>query len=61
MIRLSDASFTARYDRAAVTAGVVHLGLGAFHRAHQAPVFDALIAAGDPRFLNAAVIRPSPR
>ncbi len=36
------------YDRAAVEVGVVHLGPGAFHRAHQAPVFDALLA-GDPR------------
>ena len=30
--------------------GVVHLGLGAFHRAHQAVVFDALLTAGDPRW-----------
>src|ERR1700742_1633225 len=36
------------YDRAAVEVGVVHLGPGAFHRAHQAPVFDALLAS-DPR------------
>jgi fructuronate reductase len=36
------------YDRAAVEVGVVHLGPGAFHRAHQAPVFDALLAE-DPR------------
>ncbi|WP_395651772.1 hypothetical protein, partial [Brevundimonas sp.] len=26
------------YDRAAVKTGVVHLGIGAFHRAHQAVV-----------------------
>lgn len=25
-----------RYDRRAVTTGIVHLGVGAFHRAHQA-------------------------
>ena len=30
--------------------GVVHLGLGAFHRAHQALVFDALLQAGDSRW-----------
>ncbi|MBU3651234.1 MAG: hypothetical protein FGM28_13160, partial [Limnohabitans sp.] len=30
--------------------GVVHLGLGAFHRAHQAMVFDRLLAAGDSRW-----------
>ena len=33
------------YDRGAVEIGVVHLGPGAFHRAHQAPVFDQLLAA----------------
>ncbi len=30
--------------------GVVHLGLGAFHRAHQALVFDRLLASGDRRW-----------
>ena len=30
--------------------GVVHLGLGAFHRAHQALVCDALLAQGDDRW-----------
>ncbi len=30
--------------------GVVHLGLGAFHRAHQALVFDALLQSGDHRW-----------
>jgi fructuronate reductase len=30
--------------------GVVHLGLGAFHRAHQAMVFDTLLQQGDPRW-----------
>jgi fructuronate reductase len=29
---------------------VVHLGLGAFHRAHQALVFDQLLAGGDTRW-----------
>lgn len=38
------------YDRAAVRRGVVHLGIGAFHRAHQAAVFDAALAAGDLRW-----------
>jgi fructuronate reductase len=32
------------------TIGVVHLGLGAFHRAHQALVFDALLQRGDRRW-----------
>ena len=31
-------------------AGVVHLGLGGFHRAHQAMVFDDLLASGDSRW-----------
>jgi fructuronate reductase len=30
--------------------GVVHLGLGAFHRAHQALVFDQLLQGGDARW-----------
>ncbi|MGX9966797.1 mannitol dehydrogenase family protein [Roseomonas sp. F4] len=34
------------YDRAAVTPGIVHLGLGAFHRAHQAVMTEAVLAAG---------------
>ena len=34
------------YDRRQVRAGVVHLGLGAFHRAHQAFVFDQVLGAG---------------
>ncbi len=34
------------YDRARVTPGIVHLGLGAFHRAHQAVVIDDCLGAG---------------
>ena len=34
------------YDRARVTPGIVHLGVGAFHRAHQAVVIDDLLAGG---------------
>jgi fructuronate reductase len=34
------------YDRALVTPGIVHLGIGAFHRAHQAVVIDDLLANG---------------
>jgi mannitol 2-dehydrogenase len=37
---------TPRYDRGAVTAGIAHLGLGGFHRAHQAMYLDRLLAAG---------------
>lgn len=49
-----------RYPRDGVVCGVVHLGLGAFHRAHQAPVFDDLIAAGDRRWGVAGVAMRSP-
>lgn len=38
------------YDRAGLASGVVHLGVGAFHRAHQAAVFDDLIRRGDRRW-----------
>ena len=38
------------YSRKALSPGVVHLGLGAFHRAHQAMVFDHLLAQGDTRW-----------
>lgn len=31
------------YDRSRVTAGIVHLGVGAFHRAHQAAYIDRLM------------------
>ena len=34
------------YDRSAVTAGIVHLGVGGFHRAHQAVYVDDLLRAG---------------
>lgn len=42
------------YDRAAAQPGVVHFGPGAFHRAHQAEVFDRILAT-DPRFAVCAV------
>jgi fructuronate reductase len=35
------------YDRAATRIGVVHLGVGAFHRAHQAVYLDDRLAAGE--------------
>lgn len=37
------------YDRSKLRTGVVHLGPGAFHRAHQAPVFERFCAS-DPRW-----------
>jgi mannitol 2-dehydrogenase len=37
---------TPAYDRSRVRAGVVHIGVGAFHRAHQAMYLDRLLNAG---------------
>jgi mannitol 2-dehydrogenase len=34
------------YDRSEVTAGIVHFGVGGFHRAHQARYLDALMDRG---------------
>lgn len=38
------------YDRRALQAGVIHLGVGAFHRAHQAVYLDRVLSAGDLRW-----------
>jgi mannitol 2-dehydrogenase len=35
------------YDRAAVSVGIVHLGVGNFHRSHQANYVDQLLRLGD--------------
>ena len=34
------------YDRAKITVGIVHFGVGGFHRAHQALVIDRLLEQG---------------
>src|SRR5690606_41639156 len=34
------------YDRAAISTGIVHFGVGGFHRAHPAMYVDALLAPG---------------
>ncbi len=48
--------FATRYDRSACQIGVVHLGFGAFHRAHQAVYLDDYMdASGDLRWGIAAV------
>ncbi|MFC5951616.1 mannitol dehydrogenase family protein [Pseudonocardia lutea] len=36
-----------RYDRSAVTVGIVHFGVGGFHRAHQAMYVDSLMNEGE--------------
>ncbi|MBG6097699.1 mannitol dehydrogenase family protein [Nocardioides luteus] len=43
---LSAAIAVPAYDRSAVTPGIVHLGVGGFHRAHQARYIDDLLASG---------------
>ncbi|WP_174292915.1 mannitol dehydrogenase family protein [Sphingomonas bacterium] len=45
--RLSPGVARPGYDWAAQRVGIVHLGIGAFHRAHQAVYTDAAMAAGD--------------
>jgi mannitol 2-dehydrogenase len=40
---------TPSYDRGALAHGVVHIGVGGFHRAHQALYHDRLLDAGDAR------------
>jgi fructuronate reductase len=48
-----------RYDRAKVAPGILHLGLGAFHRAHEAVYTDAVLAE-DPRWGIVGVSLQSP-
>lgn len=48
------------YDRSQ-TAGIVHLGLGAFHRAHQAVYFDTLMNAGETGWMIRGASLRSPR
>jgi mannitol 2-dehydrogenase len=43
---LSDSIPTPGYDRSRVTSGVVHFGVGGFHRAHQAMYHDRLLHEG---------------
>jgi len=46
-----------RYDRGAVTTGIVHLGVGAFHRAHQAVYTDDVLARDTSWGIVAASLR----
>jgi len=56
--RLPAAVARPAYDRGAMQPGIVHLGVGAFHRAHQAAYTDAVLAAGDGRWgITAASLR----
>ena len=47
------------YDRAGVQTGIVHLGVGAFHRSHQAEYTDDLLAsAPGPWGITGVNMRP---
>ena len=49
-------------DPRQLTTGIVHLGIGGFHRAHQAVhTADAMAATGDTRWAISAVTQRSPR
>lgn len=37
------------YDRSDITVGIVHFGVGGFHRAHQAMYVDRLLRRGEAR------------
>ncbi|AWK74886.1 mannitol dehydrogenase [Rhodococcus oxybenzonivorans] len=47
--RLSDAVEVPTYDRNDITVGIVHFGVGGFHRAHQAMYVDKLLRLGQAR------------
>ena len=63
--RLNDASLSQlpsgvavpSYDRKAVETGIVHLGIGAFHRAHQAVYTDDVLALDPSWGIVAASLR----
>lgn len=59
--RLHDGVARPAYDRARLGRGIVHLGLGAFHRAHQALYTEAVIAQGDLRWGIVGVSLRDPR
>ncbi len=62
LARLSAAGGRVRgpdYDRRAVATGIIHLGLGSFHRAHQAMYTDAILAQ-DPSWGICGVSLRSP-
>ncbi len=46
---------TPQYDRAGLARGIVHIGVGGFHRAHQAAYTEAVLESGDLRWGTAGV------
>lgn len=51
------------YDRAGMRTGIVHLGTGAFHRAHMAALTDDCLAMGPPEWgvTGVSLLRPDTR
>jgi len=46
LAKLPDSVAVPSYDRQSLSAGIIHLGVGNFHRAHQAYYLDQLFEAG---------------
>lgn len=47
------------YDRAALRPGLAHIGVGAFHRCHQADYIEDLLESGrEDRFVTGVTLRP---
>lgn len=55
--RLPDTVLRPDYDHAAITPGIVHLGIGAFHRAHQAVYTDDVLVRDPAWGIVAASLR----
>ena len=60
LAKLADDVARPGYDRKAQAAGIVHFGIGAFHRAHQAWYTDAAMNAGEHHWMITGVSLRSP-
>ncbi|MEC6999279.1 hypothetical protein VXQ18_01845 [Brucella abortus] len=51
------------YDRSRITTGIAHLGIGAFHRAHQTAYTDAVLTSGSNEWgiVGVSLRRPDTR
>ena len=58
---ISNGVLLPQYDRDQVTSGIVHLGVGNFHRGHQAVFTDDVLASGDLSWGIIGVSLRSPR
>ena len=50
LAEIADRLATPSYPRATITPSIVHIGVGGFHRAHQAMFLDRLLATGEERW-----------